>query len=86
MYSPDYCFWNAGWLCLPPDTIEDAWAVICFCLRQAVMGLPVLAKTSLMREISPVYKIFLYDSVPYINWSKYPKFGLKLVAWGFAMI
>ena len=65
--------------------IEDAWAVICLCLHQAVMELSVLAKTSLMRGILPVYEIFSCDSVLYINWSKFAKFGSKLVAWGLAM-
>jgi hypothetical protein len=49
------------------------------------MELSVLAKTSLMRGILPVHKIFIYDIVLNINWSKYPEFGLRLVAWGLAM-
>jgi len=31
------------------------------------MGLPDLAKTSLMREISPIYKILLHGKILYIN-------------------
>jgi len=50
-----------------------------------MMELSVLAKTSLMRGGLPVYNIFPYYSVLYMNWSKYPKFGSKLVAWGLAM-
>jgi hypothetical protein len=42
-------------------------------------------KTSLMWEISPLYNIFVHNEVLYINWSEYPKFGLKLLLWGLSM-
>jgi hypothetical protein len=45
-------------------------------------GTVCLAKTSLVSEISSVYKIFLHSNVLYINRSKYPEFGRNLVAWG----